>query len=88
VTLDENLSKVKEFSIVWSSSPDLTKYKSYFSTPEVIEFPTEISGQNAYAYFYPPTSGDFQAPSNEKPPLLVKNHGKIYYRNQHTVLLF
>jgi MFS superfamily sulfate permease-like transporter len=51
VTLDENLSKVKEFSIVWSSSPDLTKYNSYFSTPEVIESPTKISGQNAYAFF-------------------------------------
>ncbi|XP_078157356.1 dipeptidyl-peptidase 5-like [Carex rostrata] len=75
VTLDEKLSKLKEFSIVWSSSPDLTKYKLYFSTPEIIEFPTEIAGQNAYAYFYPPTNGDFQAPSDEKPPLLVKTHG-------------
>ncbi|KAJ4817580.1 Dipeptidyl peptidase family member 6 [Rhynchospora pubera] len=75
VTLDDKLAEVKEFSIVWSSSPDLAKYRPYFSTPEVIEFPTEISGQNAYAYFYPPTNGDFQAPSDEKPPLLVKNHG-------------
>ncbi|KAJ4817581.1 Dipeptidyl peptidase family member 6 [Rhynchospora pubera] len=74
VTL-EKLSKVKEFSIVWSSSPDLYKYKPYFSFPEVIKFPTEISGQSAYAYFYPPLNADFQAPLDERPPLVVRAHG-------------
>ncbi|KAJ4764869.1 Dipeptidyl peptidase family member 6 [Rhynchospora pubera] len=74
VTL-EKLSKVKEFSIVWSSSPDLSKYKPYFSFPEVIKFPTEISGQSAYAYFYPPLNADFQAPLDERPPLVVRAHG-------------
>ncbi|KAJ3695862.1 hypothetical protein LUZ60_001239 [Juncus effusus] len=75
VTLSENLSEIKEFSVVWSSSPDLTKYKSYFSSPEIIEFPTEISGQNAYAYFYPPSNSDLQSSSDEKPPLLLETHG-------------
>ncbi|KAJ3700209.1 hypothetical protein LUZ61_003914 [Rhynchospora tenuis] len=75
VALEKELSKVKNFSIVWSSSPDLSKYKSYFSFPEVIKFPTVISGQCAYAYFYPPLNADFQAPSDEKPPLIVRAHG-------------
>lgn len=87
MTLDEKLSKVKEFSIVWSSSPDLTKYKLYFSTPEIIEFPTEIAGENAYAYFYPPTNGDFQALSDEKPPLLVETHGNLPYSFNKLILV-
>ncbi|CAN1273887.1 Dipeptidyl aminopeptidase BIII [Linum perenne] len=61
--------------IVWSSSPDSLKYKSYFSLPEFIEFPTEVPGQNAYAYFYPPSNPDYQASQGEKPPLLLKSHG-------------
>eukprot|EP00262_Sarcandra_glabra_P005592 TRINITY_DN17314_c0_g1_i1.p1 TRINITY_DN17314_c0_g1~~TRINITY_DN17314_c0_g1_i1.p1 ORF type:complete len:675 (-),score=107.83 TRINITY_DN17314_c0_g1_i1:312-2336(-) len=75
VTLDELQSKVDEFSIIWSSSPDITKYKSYFSLPEIIEIPTEIPGQNAYAYFYPPSNHNYQAKPDEKPPLLLKSHG-------------
>ncbi|CAN1197444.1 Dipeptidyl aminopeptidase BIII [Linum perenne] len=75
VTLDGHGSKVLEFNIVWSSSPDSLKYKSYFSLPEFIEFPTEVPGQNAYAYFYPPSNPDYQASQGEKPPLLLKSHG-------------
>ncbi|OAY71216.1 putative peptidase YuxL [Ananas comosus] len=75
VTLDEMLSKATAFSIVWSSSPDVTKYKPYFSLPELVKFPTEIPGQNAYAYFYPPTNPSYQGLSDEKPPLLVETHG-------------
>ncbi|XP_020090133.1 uncharacterized protein LOC109711484 isoform X3 [Ananas comosus] len=75
VTLDEMLSKATAFSIVWSSSPDVTKYKPYFSLPELVKFPTEIPGRNAYAYFYPPTNPSYQGLSDEKPPLLVETHG-------------
>ncbi|XP_008797283.2 uncharacterized protein LOC103712518 [Phoenix dactylifera] len=75
VILDENHSKAIEFSIIWSSSPDITKYEPYFSLPEIIEFPTENPGQNAYAYFYPPKNESYQPPPDEKPPLLVKSHG-------------
>lgn len=75
VTLDESKSKVNEFKIIWSSSPDCLKYKSYFSLPELIEFPTEVPGQTAYAYFYPPTNPNYQAVGEEKPPLLLKSHG-------------
>jgi dipeptidyl aminopeptidase/acylaminoacyl peptidase len=47
---------------------------AYFSTPRVIEFPTE-GGQTAYAFFYPPTSPDYDAPAGELPPLVVESHG-------------
>lgn len=62
--------------IVWSSSPDVLKYKAFFSVPELIEFPTEVPGQNAYAYFYPPTNPLYNS-MEEKPPLLVKSHGML-----------
>ncbi|XP_017442701.1 dipeptidyl-peptidase 5 [Vigna angularis] len=75
VTLDNDKSKAVDFNIIWSSSPDSLKYTSYFSKPELIEFPTEVPGQNAYAYFYKPCNPDFQASAEEKPPLLLKSHG-------------
>uniref|UniRef100_A0A2P2L024 Uncharacterized protein LOC105120651 isoform X3 n=1 Tax=Rhizophora mucronata TaxID=61149 RepID=A0A2P2L024_RHIMU len=75
VTLDEYGSKLVDFQIVWSSSPGILRYKSYFSLPELIEFPTEVPGQKAYAYFYPPSNPNFQASQEERPPLLLKSHG-------------
>ncbi|KAM4121814.1 hypothetical protein ACB094_01G034200 [Castanea mollissima] len=75
VILDEHKSRAVEFEIIWSSSPDSSKYKSYFSLPELIEFPTEVPGQNAYAFFYPPTNPVYQGSQGEKPPLLLKSHG-------------
>uniref|UniRef100_A0A8I6Y5F6 Peptidase S9 prolyl oligopeptidase catalytic domain-containing protein n=1 Tax=Hordeum vulgare subsp. vulgare TaxID=112509 RepID=A0A8I6Y5F6_HORVV len=75
VTLDENKTEVINFSIVWSSSPDVMQFRSFFSTPEFIEFPTSSPGQKAYAYFYPPLNPMFQGLPDEKPPLLVKTHG-------------
>ncbi|KAJ0985726.1 hypothetical protein J5N97_004082 [Dioscorea zingiberensis] len=75
VTLNESHSKVKEVSIIWCSSPEITKYESNFSLPEIIEFPTVVPGENAYAYFYPPANPSYQASLQEKPPLLVESHG-------------
>uniref|UniRef100_A0A1D1XEX2 Dipeptidyl peptidase family member 6 n=1 Tax=Anthurium amnicola TaxID=1678845 RepID=A0A1D1XEX2_9ARAE len=75
VILDERLAQVATFSIIWSSSPDITRFAQYFSKPEVIEFPTEVSGQNAYAFFYPPSNPTCEASPDEKPPLLLKCHG-------------
>lgn len=46
----------------------------YVSEPLSIEFPTSNS-QTAHALFYPPKNRDFQASSEEKPPLLVISHG-------------
>ena len=75
MTFDDDKSKAVDFNIIWSSSPDSLKYSSYISKPELIEFPTDVPGQNAYAYFYPPSNPDFQASEEEKPPLLLKSHG-------------
>jgi dipeptidyl aminopeptidase/acylaminoacyl peptidase len=47
---------------------------AYYSIPEAIEFPTE-GGLTAFAYHYPPTSPDFEAPEGERPPLIVESHG-------------
>lgn len=46
----------------------------YLSVPQSIAFPTE-NGLTAYGFFYPPKNQDFTAPSDERPPLLVKSHG-------------
>ncbi|CAN4122171.1 unnamed protein product [Withania somnifera] len=43
VILDDHMSNVVDFSIMWSSS-DTVKYISYFSLPEFIEFPTDVAG--------------------------------------------
>ncbi|OUZ99805.1 Peptidase S9 [Macleaya cordata] len=75
VNLDDCKSEAIDFSIIWSSSPDSAKYRSYFSLPEPIEFPTEIADQKAYAYFYPPSNPFYQASQEEKPPLLLESHG-------------
>jgi len=55
-------------------SSSLTIDSGYLSVPEVLAFPTE-NGLTAYGFYYPPTNKDFQAPSDERPPLLVKSHG-------------
>ncbi|PHT36526.1 hypothetical protein CQW23_24226 [Capsicum baccatum] len=75
VILDDHMSDVVEFSIMWSSSSDIDKYISYFSLPELIEFPTDVAGQNAYAYFYPPCNPEYNGSQEEKPPLLLESHG-------------
>ena len=62
--------------MVWSSiGIDTDQYKSYFSTPRIVEFATNVEGQMAYANFYPPANGDFVGPSGERPPLLLRSHG-------------
>ncbi|XP_057986843.1 uncharacterized protein LOC131169212 [Hevea brasiliensis] len=75
VNLDDQGSKVVDFKVVWSSSPDSLNYTSYFSLPELIEFPTGVPGQNAYACFYPPLNPIYHASPEEKPPLLLESHG-------------
>jgi dipeptidyl aminopeptidase/acylaminoacyl peptidase len=44
-----------------------------FSTPMLIEFPSERG--NAYAWYYGPRNPAFVAPAEELPPLIVKTHG-------------
>jgi dipeptidyl aminopeptidase/acylaminoacyl peptidase len=55
-------------------SNDQNVFPRYFSVPRPIVFPTE-SGLTAHGFFYPPQNPDYQAPGNERPPLIVKSHG-------------
>lgn len=65
-----------EVSVVWTSiGIDTEQFKPYFSTPRVVEFPTKIEGQTAYANYYPPANEEFVGPSGERPPLLLRSHG-------------
>lgn len=47
---------------------------SMYSPPRSIEFPTE-NGLTAHAIYYAPQHPLFQAPTDERPPLLVISHG-------------
>ncbi len=59
-------------TLKWAS--DLALEPGYLSQPQAIAFPT-ADGQTAYAWFYPPQNQDFQAPPDERPPLIVRSHG-------------
>jgi dipeptidyl aminopeptidase/acylaminoacyl peptidase len=50
------------------------KLRTYFSTAQHLEFPTE-HGLTAHANYYPPQNADYAPPAGERPPLLVKCHG-------------
>lgn len=87
LTLDNHKSNVETFEIVWSSSPTCSTYASYFSFPELIKFPTVIPGQDAYAYYYPPSNPFFKSDSGEKPPLLLKSHGVLANLCSHSIFV-
>ena len=44
------------------------------SIPQALEFPTG-DGATAHAFYYPPTSAEFEGPDDERPPLRVICHG-------------
>jgi dipeptidyl aminopeptidase/acylaminoacyl peptidase len=53
---------------------DLPSATSYLARPEAITCASEGEAV-AYAFYYPPTNPDFQAPEGELPPLIMKSHG-------------
>jgi dipeptidyl aminopeptidase/acylaminoacyl peptidase len=67
-----NLATLEHRVLQQSSSIQMDE--AYLSVPQSIEFPTENT-LTAFAFFYPPTNADFQAPQNERPPLIVISHG-------------
>jgi dipeptidyl aminopeptidase/acylaminoacyl peptidase len=48
--------------------------RGYISEPRAIEFPTE-GGLSAHALFYEPANQEYEAPPDERPPLIVISHG-------------
>jgi dipeptidyl aminopeptidase/acylaminoacyl peptidase len=59
---------------VYRRSVEISVDPGYLSQPRAIEFPTE-GGRTAHGFYYPPSNGDYAAPPEERPPLLVKSHG-------------
>ncbi len=47
---------------------------AFIAIPAPIAFPTG-EGEEAHAFYYPPTNPDFTAPEGERPPLIVTVHG-------------
>ncbi|MDX1656589.1 MAG: S9 family peptidase, partial [Candidatus Competibacteraceae bacterium] len=45
----------------------------YLSAPEPVEYPS--GDHTAHAYYYAPLNRDYQAPGQDKPPLMVRSHG-------------
>jgi dipeptidyl aminopeptidase/acylaminoacyl peptidase len=59
---------------VLQTASTLSFSRDYISVPQSIAFPT-TNDLTAYAFYYPPTNPDYQAPLDSRPPLLVKSHG-------------
>ncbi len=57
-----------------AESTNISLPREMISEPTAIEFPTS-GGLSAFGFFYPPKNPNYFAPSEEKPPLLVKAHG-------------
>ncbi len=66
-----------KFEHLKQSSPCDPEFARYISVPTPIEFPTDAHPPNdiAHAFYYPPHNPDFQAPGDERPPLIVISHG-------------
>ena len=67
----EALSPSGEHRILAGASTEALA-PTHASTPEAISFDSDGA---AHALFYPPSNPDYQAPSGERPPLLVTTHG-------------
>ena len=63
----------RELNVLRRSS-SIEVESAYLSVARAVEFPTENS-LSAHAFFYAPVNADFQAPEDERPPLIVISHG-------------
>jgi len=55
---------------------ELPLHADYLASPDVINFPTGINGdETANALFYRPANPDFEGPPDSRPPLIVLAHG-------------
>jgi dipeptidyl aminopeptidase/acylaminoacyl peptidase len=65
------------FGHLKQSSPPDPELARCISQPEPIQFPTDAHPPNhlAHAFYYPPHNPGFQAPEDERPPLIVISHG-------------
>ena len=70
MTMDSFGNQIEDIKL----SSGLALDDRYVSVPEAIEYPTE-GNKTAHALYYRPKSPDYEAPEDEKPPLLVHVHG-------------
>lgn len=57
-----------------TDAADDTAIAKYFSVAEPVEFTTS-NGRTAFGLFYPAFNPDYEAPPEDRPPLVVKCHG-------------
>ncbi len=65
---------LKEKTTVRLDGEDAALGEKYLSQPEPLTV-NEGELSECYAFYYPLTNPDYQAPESEKPPLLIKTHG-------------
>jgi dipeptidyl aminopeptidase/acylaminoacyl peptidase len=68
--LDESTGNIETIKRAF----EMTLDPEDLSVPQPISFPT-TNGDTAYAFYYAPQNRRYEAPQNEKPPLLVISHG-------------
>ncbi len=61
-------------AVVYKRSRSSIVDAGYMSSPEPIAFPT-AHGRIAHALVYHPANVDFEGPTGERPPLIVRSHG-------------
>ncbi|KAF9973011.1 Dipeptidyl aminopeptidase, partial [Actinomortierella ambigua] len=66
--------RTNEIAVLLKSAEVNESLLKYISKPESITFKTE-NNLEAYAFYYPPTNGDYVAPEGTLPPLRVLSHG-------------
>lgn len=71
LNLDTGETEILRSATSMHADPEVAKY---FSSAEAVEFPTSAD-QTAFGLYYPAFNPDYEAPADEKPPLLVKVHG-------------
>jgi dipeptidyl aminopeptidase/acylaminoacyl peptidase len=69
--LDSGRTEILRQSTNVADDPEIARY---FTIVEAIEFPT-AQGKTAFGLYYPAANPDYDAPADERPPLLVKVHG-------------
>jgi len=65
--------KENTFEVIKESSR-IPITEEWMSQAELIEYPS-LDGKVGYGFYYPPKNPNFQAPENEKSPLIVRVHG-------------
>lgn len=64
-----------EEAVILDRASELDFDSDYVSEPEHITYPTGDGETTVHAHYYPPQNPDVEAPTDERPPLVVRCHG-------------